>query len=370
MNSSDNSNKASLLWMRIFSFLTVAAILCSLAATGHGRLFGVDIAASGSKDTPDEETVSAAGNQIVINTTEAGKEALGYGGPVPVEIYITAGRIDSIVALPNCETPSFFSRLEKEGLTHVYDGKTLSEALAMTPDAVSGATYSSKAYMANVRTGLEKALADSRMQTSSQADYGFTWSMCIALLVILAGAVLPFFIKGKVYRIVQQILNIYVLGFWTGTFIDYAMMEKFLAGGITASFASLIMAVLFVIGFIYPIFGRTGHYCSWICPYGSLQDIMGLISRKKLTLSPALVKGLEQFRMLLWVVLLSLLWIGWGTQWIENEIFAAFIVESASVAVICFAIAFLLLSILIPRPFCRFVCPTGTILRLELKNEK
>ena len=72
---------------------------------------------------------------------------------------------------------------------------------------------------------------------------------------------------------------------------------------------------------------------------------------------------LEYLREILFSVLILLLWTGIGTEWINHELFTAFIVESASLAVIITGIAFIILSIFIPRPFCRFVCPTGTLLK-------
>ena len=71
----------------------------------------------------------------------------------------------------------------------------------------------------------------------------------------------------------------------------------------------------------------------------------------------------------LWLVLLCLLWAGWGASWIDYEIFTAFIVNSASWAVIGTGIGFVLLSVFIPRPFCRFVCPTGSILKLQISKK-
>ena len=192
--------------------------------------------------------------------------------------------------------------------------------------------------------------------------------ICV-LIVILLGAILPLFVHKPGYRLVQQLLNVGVLGFWGGTFIDYAMMERFVASGFTTTLAWFTTLALLVVGFIYPLFGHSAHYCSWMCPYGALQDLAGHCSKRKLHLSPALTRWLDRFRMALWVVLLCLLWAGWGASWIDYEIFTAFIVNSASWAVIGTGIGFVLLSVFIPRPFCRFVCPTGSILKLQIPKK-
>ena len=347
------------MWGRIVSFIAVFAILASLAIVMNGRLFGHDLASD--KDKTQTQVVSHEGNPLEVNTTDIPKDIVGYAGPVPVKIYITDGRIDSLVPLPNAESEEFFGRLKSEGLTAKWDGLTLAQAADLQVDGVTGATYSSKAFIGNVQAGLRYA-GSQQVAAGHSFDFGSVAS-CIALAVILSGAILPVFVHGKRFRLVQQVLNVAVLGFWAGTFIDYAMMINFFGNGFTYSIASLTIVALLIVGLIYPLTGRGGHYCAWICPFGSLQDLAGSVCRRKLRMSQGLVKGLDKFRHVLWVVLLLLLYAGFGTAWIDSEIFTAFIVSSASWVVITVGIVFVALSLFIPRPFCRFVCPTGTLLR-------
>lgn len=373
-------------WMRLLAFVVVFAILTSLAIVTHGRFFGAEVEDSAERQAEKEEVAqtseaveSQQGDELVINTTSLCKDVSGYGGTVPVKIFVRAGRIDSVQALPNSETPEFFEQLRAEGLTTVFNGKTLEEAAAMHPDAVSGATFSSRAFLANVAAGVaeaqkhdvrrgEESAAGGDRGLASGGKSGVSVVGICVLIVILMGALLPLFVHKPAYRLVQQLLNVGVLGFWGGTFIDYAMMENFVASGFTATLAWFTTLALLVVGFIYPLFGHSAHYCSWVCPYGALQDLAGHCSRRKLHLSPTLTRWLDRLRMALWLVLLCLLWAGWGASWIDYEIFTAFIVKSASWAVVGTGIGFVLLSVFITRPFCRFVCPTGSILKLTIKN--
>lgn len=80
-------------------------------------------------------------------------------------------------------------------------------------------------------------------------------------------------------------------------------------------------------------------------------------------MSPRLNKVLITFRNLLWGVLMALMLTGTWTAWMDYELFTAFLYTSASVWVIVLALAFLVLSVWVPRPYCRFVCPMGTLLR-------
>lgn len=88
----------------------------------------------------------------IVNTSSIVK-ARGFQGKTPVKIYIKGNKITKIESLPNQETPAVFARAEE--LYKRFIGKTVDEASAMKVDGVSGATYSSKALIQNVRGGLK-----------------------------------------------------------------------------------------------------------------------------------------------------------------------------------------------------------------------
>ena len=94
---------------------------------------------------------------FVINTETLGKEVMGYAGTTPLEIHVKDGRIEKIVALPNDETPGFFQRVLDSPIFSSLTGKTIEEASEVQLDAVSGATWSSKAVIENIRLGLKEA---------------------------------------------------------------------------------------------------------------------------------------------------------------------------------------------------------------------
>ncbi len=117
---------------RVAAFVTVFCLVAALAVLHNGSLFGKSAGsffssgASGSVESRDSVSpVRYSGTQMIINTTDIGRDISGYGGPVPLEIYVTQGKIDSVVALGNSESPKFFGRLETSGLTRAWNGMTL-----------------------------------------------------------------------------------------------------------------------------------------------------------------------------------------------------------------------------------------------------
>ena len=98
---------------------------------------------------------SQAPDTLKINTTDISADVMGFNGPTPVEISVCNGVITGIKALPNQETPRFLQKVLDSGLLDRLDGKTLDEAREMELDAVTGATFTSRAMIENIRRGLE-----------------------------------------------------------------------------------------------------------------------------------------------------------------------------------------------------------------------
>lgn len=306
-------------------------------------------------------TSRRSGDTLIVNTTVLGKDIQGYNGPTPVEVLIVDGKVVEVRALENAETPSFFNRAFGE-LRTKWNGKTVSEASRLKVDAVSGATYSSNAIIQNVQAALCHAQSADAAPVQQKGSF-FTLKFIVGLLVVLSASILPLFIKNKTYQIVQMVLNVLVLGLWCGLFVSYTSILTFLSSGF--SWAYFVIILMILVAFIYPLFGKKQFYCAHVCPFGALQQLMGHCSKKKIGISVKLVKVLNWFRRILWAVLMVCLWTGVFFEWMDYELFTAFLFQTASPVVIGCAVAVALLAIFIPRPYCRFVCPTGTLIKVS-----
>lgn len=92
-------------------------------------------------------------NGIAIINTSSIVKARGLNSKTPIKIYIKGNKITKIESLPNQETPAVFASAER--LLKKFIGKSVDEASTMKVDCVSGATYSSKALIQNVKGGLK-----------------------------------------------------------------------------------------------------------------------------------------------------------------------------------------------------------------------
>lgn len=363
--------------IRLLSLVVVMLVLSAAAILRDGRIFGHDLrqthAAVVSVAQGSDTLEVQPDGTFVVNTRVLAKDVQGYGGPVPLKIHIDKdGRLTAIEAEPNAESPSFFDRAKE--LFSRWQGKTIDEAMAEDVDAVSGATFSSKAIIGNVQRGLvyakQHGLADGGKGAQKEsAEHtvatGWTLGSIVALIAVLLGAVVPLFTNNRRLHLVQLVVNVVVLGLWTGTFVSYTLFLRLFAGGVSLSAIGTLAAplLMLIVALLYPLAGRSGHYCAHVCPFGSAQELAGKLSRRKLRITPRMLRVLTALRNLLWGVLMALLLTGTCTAWIDYELFTAFIYSSASVWVIVLAVLFLVLSVWVPRPYCRFVCPTGALMK-------
>ena len=382
-------------WARLLSLVVVVLILAAAAILRDGRILGHDLReAHEAKALKNDTLEMTPDGAFVVNTKPLAKDVQGYGGPVPLKIHIKDGRVATVEAEPNAESPDFFNRA-KELLNH-WQNKSVDEALAEEVDAVSGATFSSRAIIANMQRGLAYAKQHGQwgedgsvgalgtsaspivggsagaLETSAPPIVGSSVGALetsappiVALIVVLLGAVVPLFYNNRRLHLVQLAVNVVVLGLWTGTFVSYTLFLRIFSGGVSLSAIGALAAplLMLIVALIYPLAGRSGHYCANICPFGSAQELAGKLSRRKLRITPRVLKLLSVLRNLLWGVLMALLLTGTCTAWIDYELFTAFLYSSASVWVIVLAALFLVLSVWVPRPYCRFVCPTGALVK-------
>lgn len=363
--------------IRLLSLVVVMLLLSAAAILRDGRIFGHDLrqthaAVVSVAQGSDTLSVQPDGT-FVVNTRVLAKDVQGYGGPVPLKIHIGKdGKLTAIEAEPNAESPDFFDRAKE--LFSRWQGKTIDEAMAEDVDAVSGATFSSKAIIRNVQRGLAYAkqhgLADGGKGAQKESAErtvatGWTLGSIVALIAVLLGAVVPLFTNNRRLHLVQLVVNVVVLGLWTGTFVSYTLFLRLFAGGVSLSAIGTLAAplLMLIVALLYPLAGRSGHYCAHVCPFGSAQELAGKLSRRKLRITPRVLRVLTALSNLLWGVLMALLLTGTCTAWIDYELFTAFIYSSASVWVIVLAVLFLVLSVWVPRPYCRFVCPTGALMK-------
>lgn len=305
----------------------------------------------------DDGTVSVMSGPLVDGVA-------GYAGPTPVKVVVRNGVVEDVQPLENSETARYFRRAA--AVLDSYRGVEVHEAENLEPDAVSGATMSSESLKKNVRAALEYYNGH---LVSRKFSFDPSLSDWAVLAVILTGVIIPVFFRNRYMRILQLVMNVAVLGFWGHTFLSFGTFMGWASGGVDFSTLSLPF-LIFLIILVMPFFNRKEHYCMWYCPMGSAQELLGMVlpSGMKLHVSAKAAKIIDRVRESLFILLMVLMWTSVWADWIDYEAFSFFLIKDAGWIVIVLASLFLFLSLFIQRPYCRMVCPTGTLLKISQGN--
>lgn len=347
---------------QLISMITCFLLIVSMAIIYNEKILGTSL----NVNNNEFKTIdyNSDGN-VLINTIEIAKDINGYGGNIPLILHINNNIITKIDILNNSETPDFINKI-KNKLLPKYIGKNINDNSINDIDAISGATLTSNAIKLSINRGINYFKGNSKDIKNNVSIISV--KILVAILVILSASVVPLFFKSNEFRFIQLILNIVVLGLWCGSFISYSSLISLFSNGITST-SSILLIMLLITAFIYPIFNKKNYYCTWICPLGSMQELTGKCIKRKINISQDIIRYLQTVRQILWGFLMLFMWSGMFMEWIDYEPFSIFIYSNASIPVIIIAIIFILLSFIINRPYCRFVCPTGTLLRIS-QNSK
>jgi hypothetical protein len=277
-------------------------------------------------------------------------------------IYLDSDRkVKSILLQENSETPDFIESVKDNGIISQWIGKGSSDMSDFKPDALSGATITSKAINNSIKQSLS---ANGGTSINRGVMDVFDIKSIVALLVIVFGLLISFKLRAnKKLRTIQLILNTAVLGLWCGKFISLKVMLSWTSNGVNV-IAGMVLVIMLLLSVVLPIFfNKKSFYCNWICPFGSAQELAGKLNKNKVRIGNRTMSILKHSREVITLGVFLLLWLGIATDIVDYEPFSAFIFQHASFAVILIALLSLLASVFTPRPWCRFACPTGQVLK-------
>jgi hypothetical protein len=344
----------------IINLLIVFLLLLTVAINRDGQVFGTAVSEWINPQSENSIPIEwlADDGVRVISSQRIAQGISGYGGVTPVRIHLRDGKIKRIELLENRENSEFMNSVIDAKLLHFWYGLTPQQALQLNVDAVSGATLTSKALIQTI----EKTLEYASQVAPKVIEKKIPLNSLVGLAIIVLGILVSIYANSKWWRFLQLCLNVVVLGFWCGSFLSLSLLVNWISGGVNWIVA-IVPLILLIVAVTMPMFGKRGHYCSWHCPMGALQELLGQVVKPKLTLSYLMLKYLNYLRKLILCALLFSMWIGVGFELMGYEVFSAFLFRQASSVVLAMGSFFILLSCFVSRPYCRFVCPTGSLLK-------
>jgi polyferredoxin len=160
---------------------------------------------------------------------------------------------------------------------------------------------------------------------------------------------------------VLMVFSLFYFGFWReGCVCPIGATQNIILSIFDRDYAvPVVIAAFFLLPLVFTLFfGRT--FCAAVCPLGAMQDLV--------LLRPVAVPSWAEsaLRLFAYVYLgLAVLFAATGSAFLicRYDPFVSFFRLNGNLNVLILGACFLLVGVFIGRPYCRFVCPYGVILR-------
>ncbi|MBF0386723.1 MAG: FMN-binding protein [Candidatus Omnitrophica bacterium] len=289
-------------------------------------------------------------------------KAAGYGGVISLEMNRGPdGSITELILLDHNETPSCIN--DPANFLKQFSGKKAQDALALGKDidGITGATVTSRAITDAVRATLK-----SEKLTTGKIN---PWNIILPL-ALLALALFALFLRSPLLRWAAMTAAGLYLGFISKAMFSLAQ----------AANASLLHFPLFAVNSLWwmtlalsiiPAFIIGRLYCSSLCPFALIQELLARIPKKQ-TRSPqnlpvelqktSSVLPYAHVKYLILIIVLALCFILGDTSAANIEVFITFFTgRGLPLAWVTLTLA-LTASVFYGHFWCRYLCPAGALL--------
>ena len=297
----------------------------------------------------------------ILYTAPYADDIYGFAGNTPLIIALDGNqKIQGTKILANNESTNYLEYVTNEGLFDSWNELSIRDAMNKQVDAISGATYTSESVINSLKTRL--SILDNTNYLFKKNDPWVIVKRFFSSLVIIF-AVFCFFYpkKTKAYRLYLLGISVIVLGFWQASFLSLAQIHASLTTDVPF-FAQCIFVVILILSILLPFITGKQFYCQYLCPFGASQELIGKLSKRKVSISTKITKALIFMRKMILLCIIFLLITNITSDLSLIEPFSAFNIRSASTYTLIFAGLFLALSAFVRKPWCRFFCPTGQLL--------
>jgi hypothetical protein len=295
--------------------------------------------------------------------------ASGYGGPVEVLVGIDPdGSVLGAQIVSHKETPGFFRLIGRENFLAQFPGKSYKDPMQLGDDIdrVSGATFSSEGVARSIREAV-RDMSSGELNASVPAEHR-SIKFGIPEVVLIALFAVSYFLHKTRRKNVKHygrwaviLTGVIVLGFLYNKPFTLSNVVSLLAGfwpdWQDNLYWFLLLGGIFAVTFIQ---GKN-PYCSWFCPFGGVQEILGSFTGAKVYRPRTMYVKLQwaQRALAFGAIVAGLALRMPGAA--SYEPFGTLFNLKGSWPQWVLLVLVLLASLVIYRPWCNYVCPLGPV---------
>lgn len=301
----------------------------------------------------------------VIYSHNVARDVTGFAGSTPIFIFVdTNSTIKGIHMPENGESESYVELLRKEDFFNRWNHKNIEHIKTVESDAISGCTYTVNAVVQNLNLSINtyNKAATTVYKPATHINY---LELCLSVVVVIL-ALICFVKPNKTLKTFTLALSLIVLGFMYTNLLSIERLVIFAKFGISPTNA--IVFVILCVSLLVAIFTNKSLYCGFLCPYGAAQELLGKISKKKITIPKHISEHLVNIKYSALLICVFLILTNLVSDFSNIEPFGGFNFSGCSGIVLILFGVFLLISIFVKRAWCKYFCPTGAFLEIFRKK--
>lgn len=286
-------------------------------------------------------------------------QEFGYAGIVPLLIGVDQNRIISmIIVLPNKETGDYVEAIYSEKFIGQWNGISLENAINQHPDAVSGATHTSRAVIAGVRQTAAHVM-NAEASLATEPKFWSVFKDLLFLAMVLASVMMAYQKDRSGFRTIYLVMVILIMSLTLNNLLSIRQINGWLLEGFVwrVQWQSI---VVFGLALALGLAGKRRFYCNYLCPMGALQELTNQFSPFKKRKLPGRFWGISSRELYLTLIAGALL-TGFSPELAYMEPFMFFSFNIIGYGMIFFGLTVVVLSLFFHQPWCS-LCPTGCLM--------
>ena len=226
------------------------------------------------------------GECYAVASQAVAKDIKGYGGDFNLALSIGPdGLIRRVQVISHNETPSYVTGLDT--FLSAFQGKDAKKPIVIEDvralDAMTGATVTKKAFQSAIEKSAQVVARDVLgLKVETQAQSPSTWSLLLTwrvLYVVLASlvALFVYYLGSSTTRLAFLLLVIVLGGFVFNIQLSTSWLLMLFSFNIPSFSANPELFFLTIISLAFAVLIGP-LYCSFLCPFGALQEMISKIS--------------------------------------------------------------------------------------------
>jgi Na+-translocating ferredoxin:NAD+ oxidoreductase RnfG subunit len=311
---------------------------------------------------------------VAFNTYDVVPSIRGYAGPIKLLIALRPdGVVTGLRILEHQETKNFVHYMERPEYLGQYLGKSVHDPFRVDGDidAISAATVSVEALARTVRDSTRSVAREvygiEVREEAGVRKRGTSWMVYLALFLAALGA---YGLSRKDRRLLRArdvflIVSVFLLGFYLS--IPFSILHVFnlLLRGLPSD--PLSLALVGSVAFSLVVAGR--FYCGWLCPFGAVIEFAGRVPLAKWQVAVGFDDRWRNLKYLFLAVVVVLVLLTGRSHLANYETYVTLFSFHGNVLTWGLVALMVLLSVRVPRFWCRYLCPVAALTGLLARQD-